>query len=183
MSYLSLLTFLMLILVTADNSVQTSIGREGVGLASFLPTNLRTTRLQANKAAMKASIVNRIGDFGLSLGIFAIPFVLGAVDYSTVSATVSDPVGSRSISARMDFEVLTIICFSPSIGAVGKSAQIGLHTWLPDAMEGPTPVPALIHAATTVLRAGAWWCCPEHGGETSNTPRPAPPLDPIANVV
>jgi len=103
---------------------------------------------------MKALIVNRIGDSGSSLGISAISFVFGAVDYSTVSATVSDLVGSRSISARMDFEVSTIIRFFLFVGAVGKSAQTGLHTWLPDAMEGPTPVSALIHAATTVLPCG-----------------------------
>lgn len=116
---------------------------------------------------MKASIVNRTGDFGLSLGIFAIFFVFGAVDYSTVFATVSDLVGSRElIFARMDLEVLTIICFSPFVGAVGKSAQIGLHTWLPDAMEGPTPVSASIHAATMVLLkispmlSALLWCVP-----------------------
>lgn len=100
---------------------------------------------------MKAPIVNRVGDFGLSLGIFAISLVLGAVDYSTVSATVSDLLGSRIIFFRVEFDILTLICFSPFIGAVGKSAQIGSHTWLPDAMEGPTPVSALIHAATMVI--------------------------------
>jgi len=99
---------------------------------------------------MKALIVNRVGDFGLSLGIFAIFFVFGAVDYSTVFATVSDLLGSRIIFFRVEFDILTIICFFLFIGAVGKSAQIGLHTWLPDAMEGPTPVSALIHAATMV---------------------------------
>jgi len=99
---------------------------------------------------MKALIVNRIGDFGLSLGIFAIFFVFGAVDYSTVFATVSDLLGSRLIFFRVEFDILTLICFFLFIGAVGKSAQIGLHTWLPDAMEGPTPVSALIHAATMV---------------------------------
>jgi len=99
---------------------------------------------------MKALIVNRIGDFGLSLGIFAIFFVFGAVDYSTVFATVSDLLGSRLIFFRVELDILTLICFFLFIGAVGKSAQIGLHTWLPDAMEGPTPVSALIHAATMV---------------------------------
>eukprot|EP00301_Raphidiophrys_heterophryoidea_P008552 c13154_g1_i1.p1 GENE.c13154_g1_i1~~c13154_g1_i1.p1 ORF type:complete len:258 (-),score=-91.51 c13154_g1_i1:1151-1924(-) len=99
---------------------------------------------------MKALIVNRIGDFGLSLGIFAISFVFGAVDYSTVFATVSDLLGSRLIFFRVELDILTLICFFLFIGAVGKSAQIGLHTWLPDAMEGPTPVSALIHAATMV---------------------------------
>jgi NADH-quinone oxidoreductase subunit L len=102
---------------------------------------------------MKALIVNRIGDFGLSLGIFAIFFVFGAVDYSTVFATVSDLLGSRLIFFRFEIDILTLICFFLFMGAVGKSAQIGLHTWLPDAMEGPTPVSALIHAATMVI---AW---------------------------
>jgi NADH:ubiquinone oxidoreductase subunit 5 (subunit L)/multisubunit Na+/H+ antiporter MnhA subunit len=151
MSYLSLFTFFMLILVTADNFVQMFIGWEGVGLASFLLINFWTTRLQANKAAMKALIVNRVGDFGLSLGIFAIFFVFGAVDYSTVFATASDLAHSAFIIAGLEFDVLTVICIFLFVGAVGKSAQIGLHTWLPDAMEGPTPVSALIHAATMVF--------------------------------
>jgi NADH-quinone oxidoreductase subunit L len=100
---------------------------------------------------MKALIVNRIGDFGLSLGIFTIFFVFGAVDYVTVFATVSDLLGSCLIFFCVEVDILTIICFFLFIGAVGKSAQIGLHTWLPDAMEGPTPVSALIHAATMVI--------------------------------
>lgn len=99
---------------------------------------------------MKALIVNRIGDFGLSLGIFTIFFVFGSVDYSTVFATVSDFVSLRFTFFQYHFDVLTIICFFLFMGAVGKSSQIGLHTWLPDAMEGPTPVSALIHAATMV---------------------------------
>ncbi len=151
MSYLSLFTFFMLISVTADNFVQMFIGWEGVGLASFLLINFWTTRLQANKAAMKALIVNRIGDFGLSLGIFAIFFVFGAVDYSTVFVTINDFLGSHIMFFCIEFNILTIICFFLFIGAIGKSAQIGLHTWLPDAMEGPTPVSALIHAATMVI--------------------------------
>jgi NADH-quinone oxidoreductase subunit L len=112
---------------------------------------------------MKALIVNRIGDFGLSLGILAISLVLGAVDYSTVFATVSDLSGSRLIFFRVEFDILTLIRFSLSIGAVGKSAQIGLHTWLPDAMEGPTPVPALIHAATMVSSLSPSRQCYWHG--------------------
>lgn len=112
---------------------------------------------------MKALIVNRIGDFGLSLGILAISLVLGAVDYSTVFATVSDLSGSRLIFFRVEFDILTLIRFSLSIGAVGKSAQIGLHTWLPDAMEGPTPVPALIHAATMVISLSPSRQCYWHG--------------------
>lgn len=179
MSYLSLFTFFMLILVTADNFIQMFIGWEGVGLASFLLINFWTTRLQANKAAMKALIVNRVGDFALSLGIFAIFFVFGAVDYSTVFATTCDLIHSASPSSATtafdscatspapsatttsfvmfgfilgQFDFITVICIFLFIGAVGKSAQIGLHTWLPDAMEGPTPVSALIHAATMVIR-------------------------------
>ena len=154
MSYLSLFTFFMLVLVTADNFIQMFIGWEGVGLASFLLINFWTTRLQANRAAAKALIVNRIGDFGLSLGIFTIFTVFGAVDYTTVFATVSDLLGSQLIICQFQFDMLTIIGFFLFIGAVGKSAQIGLHTWLPDAMEGPTPVSALIHAATMVN-----WIC------------------------
>lgn len=111
---------------------------------------------------MKALIVNRIGDFGLSLGIFAIFFVFGAVDYSTVFATVTDLACSSSTDQallhnklyffNMEFDILSLTCFFLFVGAVGKSAQIGLHTWLPDAMEGPTPVSALIHAATMVYK-------------------------------
>eukprot|EP00299_Pterocystis_sp_00344_P009492 c4015_g1_i1.p1 GENE.c4015_g1_i1~~c4015_g1_i1.p1 ORF type:complete len:260 (+),score=-51.42 c4015_g1_i1:493-1272(+) len=99
---------------------------------------------------MKALIVNRIGDFGLSLGIFTIFFVFGAVDYSTVFATASNLLEGRAVFFQIEFDVLSVICFFLFMGAVGKSAQIGLHTWLPDAMEGPTPVSALIHAATMV---------------------------------
>ena len=128
MSYLSLFTFFMPILVTADNFVQMFIGREGAGPAPSPLTNPRTTRLQANKAAMKALIVNRIGDFGLSLGIFAIFFVFGAVDYSTVFAIASDLLGTKLIFFQMEFDILSVIRFFLFIGAVGKSAQIGLHT-------------------------------------------------------
>ena len=136
MSYLSLPTLFMLILVTADNFIQMFIGWEGVGLASFLLINFWTTRLQANKAAMKALIVNRIGDFGLSLGIFTIFFVFGAVDYSTVFAIASDFSNNDLILFGFHFDALSTICFFLFMGAVGKSSQLGLHTWLPDAMEG-----------------------------------------------
>ncbi len=155
MSYLSLFTFFMLILVTADNFVQMFIGWEGVGLASFCLINFWTTRLQANKAATKALIVNRIGDFGLSLGIFATFYVFGAVDYSTVFSSVIDLSTTSLIFSTFEFDALSVIGLFLFIGAVGKSAQIGLHTWLPDAMEGPTPVSALIHAATMVLSFSA----------------------------
>lgn len=150
MSYLSLFTFFMLILVTADNFVQMFVGWEGVGLCSYLLINFWFTRIQANKAAIKAIIINRIGDFGLSLGIFAIFFAFNAVDYSTVFSCAHTFQGKTFMFLGYDFDILTVICLLLFIGAVGKSAQIGLHTWLPDAMEGPTPVSALIHAATMV---------------------------------
>nr|YP_011008377.1 NADH dehydrogenase subunit 5 [Sporochnus bolleanus]WBP70348.1 NADH dehydrogenase subunit 5 [Sporochnus bolleanus] len=150
MCYLSLFTFFMLILVTADNFVQMFVGWEGVGLCSYLLINFWFTRIQANKAAIKAMLVNRVGDFGLALGIFGIFIIFGSVDYSTVFALA--PYFSSSSISFFNIEVgaLNLIGVLLFIGAVGKSAQLGLHTWLPDAMEGPTPVSALIHAATMV---------------------------------
>jgi NADH-ubiquinone oxidoreductase chain 5 len=150
MSYLSLFTFFMLILVTADNYVQMFVGWEGVGLCSYLLINFWFTRIQANKAAIKAMIVNRIGDFGLALGILTIFVKYQAVDYLTVFAIT--PQFSDKIFTFLNFDIhfLTIVGILLFVGSVGKSAQIGLHTWLPDAMEGPTPVSALIHAATMV---------------------------------
>lgn len=150
MSYLSLFTFFMLILVTADNFIQMFVGWEGVGLCSFLLINFWFTRIQANKAAIKAMIINRIGDFGLALGIFCIFAVFGAVDYSTVFALVPYYLTTTINFLNIDFRFLDLVGVLLFIGAVGKSAQLGLHTWLPDAMEGPTPVSALIHAATMV---------------------------------
>nr|YP_010417980.1 NADH dehydrogenase subunit 5 [Sargassum polycystum]USF18198.1 NADH dehydrogenase subunit 5 [Sargassum polycystum] len=149
-SYLSLFTFFMLVLVTADNFVQMFVGWEGVGLCSYLLINFWFTRIQANKAAIKAMIVNRIGDFGLALGIFTIFICFGALDYATVFA-FSPQLTSCTLSfLNIEFKALDLIGVLLFIGAVGKSAQLGLHTWLPDAMEGPTPVSALIHAATMV---------------------------------
>ena len=150
MSYLSLFTFFMLILVTADNFVQMFVGWEGVGLCSYLLINFWFTRIQANKAAIKAMIVNRIGDFGLALGIFTIFIYFRSVDYATVFCMV--PFFSNDLFYFLNFELnlINLIGFLLFIGAIGKSAQLGLHTWLPDAMEGPTPVSALIHAATMV---------------------------------
>lgn len=150
MSYLSLFTFFMLILVTADNFVQMFVGWEGVGLCSYLLINFWFTRIQANKAAIKAMIVNRVGDFGLALGIFSIYITFHSVEYSTVFALV--PLFEGDVLDFLGFEchLLTLIGILLFVGAVGKSAQLGLHTWLPDAMEGPTPVSALIHAATMV---------------------------------
>ena len=150
MSYLSLFTFFMLILVTADNFIQMFVGWEGVGLCSYLLINFWFTRIQANKAAIKAMILNRIGDFGLVLGILIIFVEFKAVDYATVFAIIPTFTNKLFNFLSFDFDLISIICFFLFIGAVGKSAQLGLHTWLPDAMEGPTPVSALIHAATMV---------------------------------
>ena len=150
MSYLSLFTFFMLVLVTADNFIQMFVGWEGVGLCSYLLINFWFTRIQANKAAIKAMILNRIGDFGLVLGILIIFVEFKAVDYATVFAVVTVFTNKFFNFLNFDFDLISIRCFFLFIGAVGKSAQLGLHTWLPDAMEGPTPVSALIHAATMV---------------------------------
>lgn len=150
MSYLSLFTFFMLILVTADNFIQMFVGWEGVGLCSFLLINFWFTRIQANKAAIKAMIVNRIGDFGLALGILTIFVKYQAVDYATVFAITPKFVDQTFNFLNFDLNLLNVIGLLLFVGSVGKSAQVGLHVWLPDAMEGPTPVSALIHAATMV---------------------------------
>jgi NADH-ubiquinone oxidoreductase chain 5 len=140
----------MLILVTADNFIQMFVGWEGVGLCSYLLINFWFTRIQANKAAIKAMILNRVGDFGLVLGILIIFVKYKAVDYATVFALTPYFVNDTFVFLNYTFNLITIIGFLLFIGAIGKSAQLGLHTWLPDAMEGPTPVSALIHAATMV---------------------------------
>jgi NADH-ubiquinone oxidoreductase chain 5 len=150
MSYLSLFTFFMLILVTGDNYLQMFFGWEGIGLSSYLLINFWYTRIQANKAAIKAMVVNRVGDFGLSLGMLAIFFTFNSVDYSTVFAAAPAVAGTTWSMFGFEVEKLNVICLLLFVGTCGKSAQIGLHTWLPDAMEGPTPVSALIHAATLV---------------------------------
>lgn len=157
-SYLSFFTFFRLRLVTAENFVQRFVGWEGVGLCSYLLINFWFARIQANKSALKARTLNRIGDLGLSIGIFAIYAVFGSLDYATVFSLV--PVWQNAevsffahSTQRLDF-----IAFFLFVGAVGKSAQVGLHTWLPDAREGPTPVSALIHAATRVT-AGVFLLC------------------------
>nr|YP_010937914.1 NADH dehydrogenase subunit 5 [Reynoutria japonica]WKY31450.1 NADH dehydrogenase subunit 5 [Reynoutria japonica] len=149
MCYLSILTFFMPMLVTGDNSLQLFLGWEGVGLASYLLIQFWFTRLQADKAATKAMLVNRVGDFGLAPGISGRFTLFQTVDFSTIFACASAPRNSW-ISRNMRLNAITLICILLFIGAVGKSAQIGSHTWLPDAMEGPTPVSALIHAATMV---------------------------------
>ncbi|KAJ3668691.1 hypothetical protein LUZ61_022845 [Rhynchospora tenuis] len=149
MCYLSILTFFMPMLVTGDNSLQLFLGWEGVGLASYLLIHFWFTRLQADKAATKAMLVNRVGDFGLAPGISGRFTLFQTVDFSTIFARASAPRNSW-ISCNMRFNAISLICILLLIGAVGKSAQIGSHTWSPDAMEGPTPVSASIHAATMV---------------------------------
>ena len=152
MSYLSLFTFFMLILITADNYLQMFVGWEGVGLCSYLLINFWSTRLQANKAAIKAMLVNRVGDVGLALGMCAIYLVFHSLDYATVfsCAAALSSTHVSILAGLLNPSALDLIGILLFIGAVGKSAQLGLHTWLPDAMEGPTPVSALIHAATMV---------------------------------
>ena len=149
-AYLSLFTFAMLMLVTADNFLQLFFGWEGVGLASYLLIGFWYHRPTANAAAIKAFVVNRVGDFGFALGIFAIFALFNSLEYDTVFASAPDQVGKTMDFLGMQIDALTLICVLLFIGAMGKSAQFLLHTWLPDAMEGPTPVSALIHAATMV---------------------------------
>jgi len=158
MSYLSFFTFFMLILVTSDNFIQMFVGWEGVGLCSYLLINFWFTRLQANKAAIKAMLVNRVGDFGLALGILCIFNYFGVLDYASTFCLVNVLKDEIVTFIFFDINLITLICLLLFVGAVGKSAQLGLHTWLPDAMEGPTPVSALIHAATMVT-AGVFFDC------------------------
>src|SRR5215204_4602327 len=158
MSYLSLFTFFMLMLVTADNFVQLFFGWEGVGLCSYLLIGFWYDRPSANDAAFKAFIVNRVGDFGFALGIFAVFVIFGSLDFDTVFGKAPAAVGTTINFLGWQVPSLTIACILLFIGAMGKSAQLGLHTWLPDAMEGPTPVSALIHAATMVT-AGVFMVC------------------------
>ena len=148
--YLSMFTFAMLMLVTADNLVQLFFGWEGVGLASYLLIGFWYHKPEANAAAIKAFIVNRIGDFGFALGIFAVFMMTGAIDYGTIFHQAPTLTGKTINLFNWDIDALTLICLLLFMGAMGKSAQFLLHTWLPDAMEGPTPVSALIHAATMV---------------------------------
>ncbi|MAJ22311.1 MAG: NADH-quinone oxidoreductase subunit L [Candidatus Pelagibacter sp. TMED64] len=150
MSYLSLFTFCMIVLITADNFLQLFFGWEGVGLCSYLLIGFWYKKNSANVAAIKAFIVNRVGDFGLALGIFLIFFIFGSVNYDEVFNQVSLYENKVINLFGINFNLITIICILLFIGAMGKSAQFLLHTWLPDAMEGPTPVSALIHAATMV---------------------------------
>ncbi len=150
MAYLSLFTFAMLMLVTADNFVQLFFGWEGVGLCSYFLIGFWFKKDAANKAAIKAFLVNRVGDFGFALGIFLIFYLFNSVNYNEVFQQIPNIVDKKLIFLGIQVNAIDLICLLLFIGAMGKSAQIFLHTWLPDAMEGPTPVSALIHAATMV---------------------------------
>src|SRR5690606_13934625 len=159
-AYLSLFTFAMLMLVTSDNLVQMFFGWEGVGLASYLLIGFWYQKPSASAAAIKAFVVNRVGDFGFLLGLFGVFVLFGSVDFDTVFANAATIAQNPDQSGEVVFTflnwsltqsgALTAICLLLFMGAMGKSAQVPLHTWLPDAMEGPTPVSALIHAATMV---------------------------------
>jgi NADH-quinone oxidoreductase subunit L len=140
----------MLMLITGDNLIQIFFGWEGVGLASYLLIGFWYEKPSANAAAIKAFVVNRVGDFGFALGIFAVYFLFDTIHLDTIFAAASDKKDATMMIFGVEFHALTVICLFLFIGAMGKSAQLGLHTWLPDAMEGPTPVSALIHAATMV---------------------------------
>ncbi len=157
-AYLSLFTFAMLMLVTADSLVQMFFGWEGVGLASYLLIGFWYHKPSANAAAIKAFVVNRVGDFGFSLGIFGVFLVFGTVSIPAILEAAPSYAGSTIGFLGHRVDTLTLLCILLFIGACGKSAQLGLHTWLPDAMEGPTPVSALIHAATMVT-AGVFMVC------------------------
>src|SRR5215207_6829598 len=149
-AYLSLFTFAMLMLVTADNLVQMFFGWEGVGLASYLLIGFWYEKDSARAAAIKAFIVNRVGDFGFALGIFLVFVLFGSVAFEGIFPRVGDLANANFRFLGVEWHALTLACLLLFMGAMGKSAQFLLHTWLPDAMEGPTPVSALIHAATMV---------------------------------
>ena len=150
MSYLSLFTFMMLMLVTSDNFLQLFFGWEGVGLASYLLIGFWYKKPSANSAAIKAFVVNRVGDFGLAIGIFLIFKYTGSINFVDVFKAIPTLLDKNISMLGIEASLINFICIFLFIGAMGKSAQIFLHTWLPDAMEGPTPVSALIHAATMV---------------------------------
>ena len=150
MAYLSLFTFAMLTLVTSDNFIQLFFGWEGVGLCSYFLIGFWYKKESANAAAIKAFIVNRVGDFGFALGIFLIFYIFGTVNYDEVFSQIPQILDKKLLYFGIEFNSVDLICLLLFLGAMGKSAQFLLHTWLPDAMEGPTPVSALIHAATMV---------------------------------
>lgn len=160
-SYLSLFTFAMLMLVTSDNFIQLFFGWEGVGLASYLLIGYYYKKPSANAAAIKAFVTNRVGDVGLALGIMTIFLMFGSVKFDTVFAALEGGTDTILPFLWMEFNAIELIAFLLFIGAMGKSAQFVLHVWLPDAMEGPTPVSALIHAATMVT-AGVFLVCRAH---------------------
>ena len=150
MSYLSLFTFSMITLVGSDNFLQLFFGWEGVGLCSYLLIGFWYKKNSANNAAIKAFLVNRVGDFGLAIGIFLIFFYFGTINFTEIFQVAKNFTDENIKFLGMNLNLITLICIFLFIGAMGKSAQFLLHTWLPDAMEGPTPVSALIHAATMV---------------------------------
>jgi NADH-quinone oxidoreductase subunit L len=149
-AYLSLFTFAMLMLVTSDNLLQMFFGWEGVGLASYLLIGFWYHKPEANAAAIKAFVVNRVGDFGFALGIFGVFYVFNTISLDEVFRQAPEMAGKTMNFLGYEVDILTTLCLLLFMGAMGKSAQFLLHTWLPDAMEGPTPVSALIHAATMV---------------------------------
>ena len=157
-AYLSLFTFFMLMLVTSDNLIQMFLGWEGVGLCSYLLIGFWYDRPSANAAAIKAFVVNRVGDFGFALGIFGIFVLFDTVRFDDIFAAVPGQADATITFLSWELPAITTVCLLLFIGAMGKSAQLFLHTWLPDAMEGPTPVSALIHAATMVT-AGVFMVC------------------------
>jgi NADH-quinone oxidoreductase subunit L len=150
MCYLSFFTFNMLMLVTANNLLQLFFGWEGVGVASYLLIGFWFDRPSANAAAIKAFVVNRVGDFAFALGIFATYMLFDSINFDTIFALAPEKASATLNVFGAEYHAMTVICLLLFVGAMGKSAQLGLHTWLPDAMEGPTPVSALIHAATMV---------------------------------
>ena len=152
------LHFAMLTLVTSDNFLQLFFGWEGVGLCSYFLIGFWFKKDSANAAAIKAFVVNRVGDFGFALGIFLIFYLFGTVNYSEVFQQIPQIIDKELLFLGTHIKAIDLICMLLFIGAMGKSAQIFLHTWLPDAMEGPTPVSALIHAATMVT-AGVFLGC------------------------
>ncbi|MDB6181344.1 NADH-quinone oxidoreductase subunit L [Paracoccus fistulariae] len=157
-AYLSFFTFAMLMLVTADNLLQMFFGWEGVGVASYLLIGFYYRKPSANAAAMKAFIVNRVGDFGFLLGMFGLFWMTGSIQFDEVFAQIPELAQTQMHFLWADWSATNLLAFLLFIGAMGKSAQLFLHTWLPDAMEGPTPVSALIHAATMVT-AGVFLVC------------------------
>ncbi len=157
-AYLSFFSFMMLMLVSADNLAQLFFGWEGVGLASYLLIGFWYKRPTANAAAVKAFLVNRVGDVGFALGIFGVFWLTGSIYFDDIFVAIEQAQGSTLAFLGTEFDAITVICLLLFLGAMGKSAQLGLHTWLPDAMEGPTPVSALIHAATMVT-AGVFMLC------------------------